>query len=139
MRSICFSILAALLFIPTSCNKEYENPVPSVYVDIRLRIDNAMYPELQHPGGWLEYNGGYRGVIIYRLSYEEFKAFDRACPYHPSEPRALVRVLDAPLATDTLCGSTFILIDGSVITGPSRHPLREYQTFFDGYTLQVTN
>ena len=139
MRLFCFVLLTSLLFIPLSCDKEYENPVPSVHVDLTLQVGTAMFPELHHPGGWLYYSGGYRGVIIYRLSYEEFKAYDMACPFHPSDPKALVRVIDSPLAQDTLCGSTFILIDGSVITGPSRHPLREYQTYFDGMTLRVIN
>lgn len=139
MKVISLACFVCFLLIPFSCDDEYENPVPSVFVDFFIRIDNANNWELNSPGGSIYYQGGYKGVIIYRVSMDEFMAFDMACPYHPFEEKALVRVVDAPLATDTLCGSTFLLLDGSVITGPSQHPLRQYRTFFDYPTLQVTN
>lgn len=139
MKAPYLTIGLLFLLIPFSCDKEYENPVPNVYVDLIVNVENANNWELNSIGGWINYNGGYKGIIIYRVSEDEFKAFDMACPYHPFEDKALVRVLDPPLATDTLCGSRFILLDGSVIDGPSRHPLREYRTYFTHPYLHITN
>jgi nitrite reductase/ring-hydroxylating ferredoxin subunit len=131
--------LSLLLLLPFSCDKENQHTVPYTYVDFTINVESTMHIELNAIGGWAYYTGGYRGIIIYRASTDEFMAFDRACPYHPFDPDALVRVFDPPIAVDTLCGSQFLLLDGSVITGPAKHPLRRYQTYFNYPYLQVTN
>jgi len=128
-----------LLFLPLSCDKESENPVPLVAVNFTINTESIQYIELNTIGGWAYFTGGFRGIIVYRHSFDEFKAFDRACPYHPYEPEAIVRVFEPPLALDTLCGSTFLLIDGSVVKGPAKHPLRQYPTYYNPPFLQVTN
>ncbi len=134
-----FSVI--LMLIPLSCDKENENPVPYVYVNFSINIDGTRHIELNTIGGYAYFTGGFNdnGIIIYRQSVDEFKAYDRTCPFHPYEPNAIVRVFDPPLATDTLCGSTFELIYGSVVIGPSKHPLREYRTFYNPPILQVTS
>ena len=133
------SLLAILIVLPASCDKDQEHPVPFVAVDFMINVESTQNLELNTIGGWAYYTGGYRGIIVYRHSIDEFTAFDRACPYHPNEPDALVRVFDPPLAVDTLCGSTFELIYGSVVIGPSQHPLRQYRTFYNPPWLQVTS
>lgn len=128
-----------LILLPVSCDKENENPVPFVSINFSINIESTQFLELNTFPSYAYFSGGFRGIIIYRDSYDSFYAFDRACPYHPYEQDALVRVLNTPLAIDTLCGSNFLLLDGSVITGPSRHPLRQYRTFFSYPILQVTS
>jgi nitrite reductase/ring-hydroxylating ferredoxin subunit len=139
MKTLFTPLLLIMLLIPLSCDKENENPVPFVAVDFMINVESTQYLELNTIGGWAYFTGGYRGIIVYRHSVDEFTAFDRACPFHPFEEDALVRVFDPPLATDTLCGSTFLLIDGSVVVGPSRHPLRQYRTFYSPPYVQVTS
>lgn len=139
MRALYAPLLLMFLLLPLSCDKENENPVPFVAVDFMINVGTTQFIELNAIGGWAYFTGGFRGIIIYRHSEDEFTAFDRACPYHPTEPDALVRVFDPPLATDTLCGSTFLLIDGSVVIGPSRHPLRQYRTFYNPPYVQITS
>ena len=92
------------------------------------------------PGTWTYINGGSRGIIIYRVSNEEFRAFDRHCTYDSGNSCALVSV-DATNITgvDECCGSTFILTDGSVTQGPASLPLKQYQTSYDGAVLRVFN
>ena len=140
MNRILFRIaFFVLLLLTYSCDRENEHPVPFRYVDFSINVESTMHIELNTINGFAYYSGGYRGIIVYRASQDEFMAFDRACPHHPFEEHALVRVFDSPIAIDTLCGSRFLLLDGSVIDGPSRHPLKRYNTYFNYPYLQVTN
>lgn len=139
-RSSFLLLFILMVLLPLSCGKDSRHPVPDVYLDFPpINIESTQYLELNSIGGWAYFTGGFKGVIIYRVSYDEFRAFDRACPYHPFEECAIVRVTDPPLATDTCCGSTFLLLDGSPVEGPSRHPLKQYQTSFNYPYLSVTN
>lgn len=129
-----------LLLLLISCTEDTQHPVPNVYVDFPpINVESAQYIELNSIGGWAYFTGGFKGVIIYRVSYDEFRAFDRACPHHPYEDCAIVRVTDPPLATDSCCGSTFLLLDGSPVEGPSQFPLREYQAVFNPPYLYISN
>jgi nitrite reductase/ring-hydroxylating ferredoxin subunit len=128
-------------FLLFACSKDTRHPIPDVRVDFFINIESTQNIELNAIGGWAYYTGGFynNGIIIYRHSIDEFMAFDRTCPHHPYEPDARIRVFDPPLAIDTLCGSRFLLIDGSVVDGPSRHPLKQYRTYYNPPYLQVTN
>ncbi len=132
--------LLILLLLPTnSCDKDNRHPVPNVLVEFAINTESTQHIELNSIGGWAYYTGGFRGIIIYRYSEDEFKAFDRGCPYHPYDECARITVSDPPLAVDTCCNSTFLLIDGSPVSGPARHPLKEYRTFYNYPYLQVSN
>ena len=132
-------ISTSLLLIFFACAKERQHPVPNVMVEFTLNLESTQFIELNTIGGWAYFTGGYRGIIIYRQSVDEFRAFDRACPYHPFDDCAIVRVFDPPLATDTCCGSRFLLLDGSVVTGPAQYPLKQYRTFYNYPYLTVSN
>ncbi len=136
-------LLAAVFF--HSCDKDREHPVPHVHVNIDLNIINYNLnsPGLSHQfaqneGGRIF---GYRGIIVYRLSTDEFRAFDRACPCNPHQCTVSIDPENRVTATDACCGSRFLLIDGSVMEGDAGFPLKPYRTFFNPSTnrLQITN
>lgn len=133
-------ILMVLFFLfPVSCGKDSWHPVPSVPVSFTINIESTTNIELNNIGGWAYYSGGHRGIIIYRWSIDEFRAFDRACPFQPFEACALIKVEDPPVAKCGCCESLFLLLDGSVIRGPSRFPLRQYRTHLQFPFLSVSN
>lgn len=132
-----FSLLALILILLISCRKDGRHPVPNVLVNFTINLE--LVPELNSIGGWVYTTGGYSGIIIYRESVDEFRAFDRACTYHPFDDCAIVRVEDPPLAIDSCCGSSFLLIDGSVITGPAQWQLMQYQVYYNYPYLQISN
>jgi len=95
---------------------------------------------LSVPGGWTYVNGGSRGIIIYRVSNDQFNAYDRHCTYDSSNSCALVSVDVTNInGLDDCCGSKFLLTDGSITNGPANLPLKKYQTNFDGQVLRVFN
>ena len=130
-----------VLLISVSCKKNRNHPVPSIPFDITINISLPSYSQLQGVGGWTTVNGGSKGIIVYRKSYDEFMSFDLHSPANNGQ-------CDQPLIPDTnnflqlndLCtGATFSLFDGSPMSG-SEHGLRQFQTTWDGsYNVRIRN
>ena len=113
--------------------------MPDVLVNLSINLELPRFLPLNAVDGFVELEEeGYRGIIIYRHSWDVFTAFDRACPYHPSQEGCLVEA-QPPLAYDACCGSRFLLFDGSVVTGPARWPLKQYQVFYNYPNLFISN
>ena len=137
LRMMPLVLLIALLF--GGCKKEQQG-VPYAYVNLTIYINDPQNMALTTVGGWKYYNGGYRGLIVYRKSQGEFMVYDRACPVHADDQGALI-VVDSSniLLKDNLCGSQYLFMDGSTIGGPAIVPLTRYPNTFDGSTLRVAN
>jgi len=151
-------IFTALIVIATStaiffvsCGKK-DNPLPFEpgYVNFSISPNSTEYLQLNSVGGWA-YVTAYepsRGIIIYRLLADEFKAYERTPMYLPdsccnySGNTALCTRLiveDFTFAVDTCLGTRYLLIDGSIVDGPGSYPMFQYNTNYDGETLFVFN
>jgi len=138
MKNWLYIIIVSILF--TGCSKNEEGTIPLVRVDTTIYTSNPSFNTISVPGTWMYINGGSKGIIIYRISNEEFKAYDRHCTFEPNNNCILVSVDDTNITgVDDCCGSTFILTDGSVTKGPATVPLKQYQTSFDGAVLRIFN
>jgi len=127
-----------LLFL--SCKKDKSEQIPDVYVNFSLNIASTLYLELSTVGGWVNVTGGYKGIVIYRMSTDEFVAFDRACPYDWKVDSAIVNVDTSGLVlTCHSCDSKFLIIDGSVVSGSASLGLKQYHADYDGQMLHVYN
>jgi nitrite reductase/ring-hydroxylating ferredoxin subunit len=135
--SILFIFLGLLI---SSCDKN-NNIIPSVFVDRTIFITQPQYNQLNAIGGWVYLNDeGVRGIIVYRKTIDEFRAYDRNCTYDPAEVCATVDVESSGLSAKCpCCNSVFELTDGLVINPPATVALKQYQTFFDGAALRITN
>jgi nitrite reductase/ring-hydroxylating ferredoxin subunit len=139
-NAVVFIVLIGLLFTTSQCKKDKKDEIPYVYVNFYININSTLYLNLNNIGGYEYITGGVRGIIIYRRSSDEFMAYERDCPYQPSNDCALIEVDNsAIMAVDSCCGSKFLLTDGSVSNGPATRSLKTYQTSFDGTTLHVFN
>ncbi len=141
LKSLIILIFLTLpeLFIFNSCKKD-KDEIPSVYVDFYININSTQYIDLNSVGGWAYLTGGVRGIIVYRLSIDEFVALERNCPYQPTNSCATVEVESSGMTLiDSCCGSRFIIIDGSLVNGPATRSLRTYNTSFNGSTLHIYN
>jgi nitrite reductase/ring-hydroxylating ferredoxin subunit len=125
----------------SSCKKESDSPeIPYVYVNFSLNPNGTQYINLNVVNGWETVTGGYNGILIFRNSFTEFVAFERACPYDPLEPGAQVRVEESGVTCACpVCGSKYIMMDGTPYEGPSRYPLKQYTTVYDGTMLYISN
>lgn len=131
--------LIAILVLMPQCRKNDE-PVPYVYVNFYINLASPQFTALTSVGGYVYVTGGYKGIVVYRHSNDEFCAWDRACPYKPTTDCEHIEVEPNGItATDTCCGSRFLLMDGSVVNGPATVSLTRYKTIYNGTTVLVTN
>ena len=135
MRSL-LTILILLMLVP-ACKKDNQPLIPYVYVNLQLYPNSLDYIPV---GSYKYVNGGYRGIVIYRMLPDQFTVFERCCPYDPEKTGARV-VVDASgsTCTDSVCKSKFILYDGTTYGGPSPYPLMQYRYSYDGEALLIYN
>lgn len=141
-KNFVISLFTLIMFLLLPhCDKDKDRePIPNVNVNLNLDISSTLYSDLAVVGGYVYLTGGYKGLIVYRMSNDEFVAYDRACPYDYEKPEARVDVEDNGLTLiDSTCMSRFLLLDGSVVEGPAKHPLKKYHTSFDGDNLHIFN
>lgn len=139
MKAIKLFSLILTIVAFTKCKKDDNNRVPLTPVNITVNVNQPAYFNLQTVGGWEYLNGGSRGLLVYRYSADEFRAYDRHSPYnYEAGCRVMVDSTNI-FAVDTCSGSRFLLIDGSVERGPAGQPLTRYQTAFNGSILQIYN
>jgi hypothetical protein len=140
-------LLIITIFMLGGCHKKNQqsqpaanNPVPSTPVSITLYPNDPLNFKIQAIGGWMYYSGGINGIIIYRKSEQEFIALERTSSYLPDNANAKVKVQnDNFTCKDSISGSKWQIIDGTVIAGPATWGLRLYGTTFDGNVLKIRN
>lgn len=139
-----YFLIAALFFGMFSCNDTPHNPnIPNAYINFSLEPNSTMNPELNTVSGWMyiKPHQGSRGIIIYRYSLDEFKAYERQSPNDPNHCGELSRmIVEFPFVVDTCLNVKYSILDGSIITpGYQGYPLIQYHTQYDGTTLRVFN
>jgi nitrite reductase/ring-hydroxylating ferredoxin subunit len=132
-----FILLGLFCCLGASCDRN-DNPIPKVPVNFYINPNDVLYLNLNYIGGHEYFTGGVSGVVVYRLGDWEFTAFDRACPHDWDEDDSWIWVEpDGITLRCQKCQSLFNILDGGLITGPSKYPLRQYYTRFDGMRLRV--
>lgn len=119
-----------------------DDPIPIVaFNDIVLNLGLPAYSKLRVDGGMMAYNSvGVRGIIIYRVNANSYKAYERNCSYHPNEASATVDIDASNLfLKDYSCGSQFTRENGTPSGGPAWRPLRQYSTSVSGSVLTITS
>lgn len=133
--------LVILLAFNWSCGeKAQHDTIPHVRVHMQVDVNSTMYLELNTIGGWVYLTGGYSGILVYRLSLDEFMAYERACPHDPYKKDCRIVMDDSGITcSDPCCESQFNILDGTIISGPSTLPLKRYYTYFDGTYLTIND
>lgn len=135
MRALAVIIL--LLFLIPGCGKDNRPLIPYAYVSRQLYPNTLDFIPV---GGYKYVDAGYRGIIIYRILPDEFAVYERCCPYDPEKTGARVTVdPSSSTCTDSVCGSKFILYDGTPYGGPSPYSLMPYRWNYDGEILYIYN
>ncbi|MBK7570604.1 MAG: hypothetical protein IPI10_02905 [Bacteroidetes bacterium] len=134
----------ALLFLLTvfsfACKKSTINTsFPVVTVNKYVYMNLPPYNFLQTVGNYMYItDAGYKGLIVYHRSIDEWVAFDRGCTYDPANADAILNVVTGSLTVeDTHCGSKYNLVDGSVISSPATTPMKQYRVDYDAGTQSL--
>lgn len=128
-------LMVLLIF---SCEKT-KHPVEDVYVNIYIDLSDPQYFNLTATGNPVYITGGVKGIIVMRTSNYDFVAFDRNCPYQAEKKIAVKITGDNLYARCDSCKSKFLMYDGSVVNGPSKYPLKSYQTSLTSNVLHIYN
>jgi len=138
-RIVIVTLLMSMLLL-MSCDNINHPTIPYKRVDFTIYPNDVMYYKLNTYGGYEYFTGGVNGVVVYRLDEWSFYAFDRACSFDWDNPDSWLWMHpNGIMLVDSCCGSVFNILDGSVISGPARYPLRQYYTRYDGWQLRVYN
>jgi hypothetical protein len=137
------SFVALLIVLGCSPNLSDDAIPYKPFPDIVLQLSLPEYASLRTDGGVFQLTsskGGSQGIIVYRVSAENFVAYERNCSYHPQDACATVNVDPSGLyMTDACCGSTFKFTDGTPLGGPAWRPLRQYLATVSGNTVTITD
>jgi hypothetical protein len=123
------------------CQRQYPVNIPYVSFDFTINILDPTYVNLQGVGGSVIIPGGSRGIVVYRVSIDQFNAYERHCTYDCNNACGKVDYDSSGIVLvdndcgGAGCGSKFNLIDGSVLNGPAQYPLIQYTTSFDGMAM----
>ncbi len=140
IRKLVYLWFLPLLFSISSCERNNPSGIPYVPVNYQLTVSNPEFSPLLAVGGWLYIGGGSRGIIVFRASPDEFRAFDRHCTFQVNENcRVNVDNTDITAVDTECCESHFLLVDGAPIDGPANIGLHQYNTQFDGNILMIFN
>lgn len=137
-----FLALGLFFLLLPGCSKKSEsaNDIPYVLVNFSINPNSTEYIHLNTVDGWEYLTGGYKGILVFRKSVNEFVSFERACPYDWQNNNARIVVETSGItAYCPVCKSKYILLDGTPYSGPSRYPLKQYQTSYDGNLLYIYN
>ena len=140
-----FSLLLA------ACTKDDGDRQPLPPINITIDPNSTLYQELNVTGGWLylnEMDGAEppsRGIIVYRLSADQFMAFERTPPFKPDSCCNAAKTICSslvvdnyyPFVMDTCTMSKYLILDGSPVSGPSSMTLSMYVTEYFGDLLYI--
>jgi nitrite reductase/ring-hydroxylating ferredoxin subunit len=147
MRRFVFMLIASFAFL--SCGDD-ENPIPDmrVYLNLDLTFEDK---ELKAIPSFKEYTVknvnlalgeavGFGGVLVVHTMTDEYKAFDRACPFEANSTIA-VAVDDVVLyAVCPRCGTKYDIGFGTgAPTGSSKHFLKQYNVIHSSNKLKVSH
>lgn len=133
------------LLTPHSCRKEGFPNIKLPPTNLLIDPSSTLHISLNTVGGYEYLNNvpPSRGIIVYRLSYDTFMAYERTPPNDPN------RCHDGDLYTalvvksfnmvDTCTNLEYSILDGSLIKGEGKYPVVFYKTHFDGINLRIYN
>lgn len=136
-------IFTGLLFLVLACRSDLPRQIPNVLVNEYVYLNNPSSQPINFIGGWIEHQGGYAGLVIYRRygngDSNDWVAYEQACPDHYAEDCGVLTV-EEDLYLQCPCDDTqFLMFDGSVVEGNSTYPLVQYRIDLEGNVLHITN
>lgn len=145
MKANALLISLFMIIFLIACQKDAYTPLPHVDVNIQIFPNSTQYLDLNSVGGFVYLTANFpsRGIIVYRISDSDFIAFERTCPHDPdaccegTQCARLVVDISRLTISDSCCGSVYLILDGSNISGSSQYPLKQYHSSYDGVTLRI--
>ena len=137
-----YPLLWVLIAVFFSCEQE-EVDAPKIpsqnFTPVVLYLNNPeMRPLRSVAGGLRITNGGYNGLLVYRVSENSFRAYDGNCPHYPKTECSALKI-DGLQAICDCDESAFNLITGESLNhNHTKTPLVGYPLHYDVANQQIT-
>lgn len=133
------AVFTFLLTLVLACDPQFPEigDIPYVFVFIELNLNAIENQTLQRDRGFVQIDGGHRGIVVYRENQNSFKALDRTCSVNPLDPCAQVEVHSSGFYLECPCCNSQFDFDGFPIAGVAERLLRPYFVFRDGNFLVI--
>lgn len=141
MKNYLFFIVFIGLFLSCDSDDIDDNTLlPNVNVNETIFLNNPEFTNLQVPGGWAYAQGGIGGIIIYRVSTNNYLAFERSAPHFTPQACSVMTVRNSIKMVCSCDNSEFSILDGSPLTEGVKYAARNYRVAIVGNnTLNITN
>ena len=149
MKKSVVLLLLLLTIVFLGCESEPENPnYPNAIVDFTINLNQNSYYDLRVVSGYMyltsDYESSSRGIIVYRYSLDEFRAYDRLPPNNPNaccdeQGNCTRLVVESPFVVDNCNDIKYNILNGDIVEGNGVYPLIQYHTSFNGYELHIYN
>ncbi len=139
-------VLLISTFFSYSCKEESEEIIPNVRFTTQIDFIN-IDPAYTQSNPFIVNRDTYgrtigtAGVAIFMLTADEYYAFDIMCPYEKSMSSLVELEEDGINCICPTCGSVFSIANeyGGVLEGPSKWPLKKYNTEVRNGNLHIWN
>ncbi len=142
-KLLIISILTLILFANACTDTEdiiptyrFSRQINDISTDPRYNQDNTFRVQYDSYGNSI----GNAGVVIYRLTADQYYVFDLMCPYEKNLG-SLVNITEDGFCVCPTCGSKFLVASeyGGLLEGPSKWPLYKYKSEVVNGTLNIWN
>jgi len=130
-------VLVLLMTTISGCDPQLEDQIPYAFVEIDINLNDSEFFDLRLDGGYVYIFGeGVRGLILYRASEEEYRAFERNSPVDVLNACSTIDVDASGLFMIDYCHNILFDFNGVPISGVA--PLmRQYSTLLDRNWLYI--
>lgn len=132
-----------IIFLTLSCSDENNpiSPIADINVREQLNLNTAeALPLKSRDGNFIYIKGGYKGIIVYRKSQDNYVAYERKSPYLQSDTCGIITVHSSQLFLEDQCHGCTFNWDGRPTAGPCRDIMKAYNVqFLNTFTLLITN
>jgi hypothetical protein len=105
----------------------------------QLNLNDITYSNLKFDNNYVYYNNaGIKGLIIYRISSTEYRAFERASPLAPNNDHAKIYIDSGVLMRDSVHNQAWDL-EGLPYVGPSTCQVYRYSAVVNGAYLILSS
>jgi nitrite reductase/ring-hydroxylating ferredoxin subunit len=134
------TILLIFLFL-INCESDDQNTIlPKVPVNVTVNLTLPQFNKLLTPGNWAYVDGGIKGIIIYNVNNNTYRAYERSCPHLPPSDCTRMNVEQSFKMKCPCDSSEFSILDGTPITPNINSRALEYRiTIINTSTLKITN
>jgi nitrite reductase/ring-hydroxylating ferredoxin subunit len=132
-----FLITGSLILCCLNCQKDSVSQIPYVSFNTIISANELFNIPI---GSSKSFPGGNDSIYVYHADISTYYAYDRLCTYFPNDTSAIVTdIPGGATATCPHCKSKFELVDGGIIKGPARFPLKPYQATLLNGRLNIIN